>query len=323
MIERTQIYALNANPKLATAIARKLNIPVGNCEVRYFADGECLARPLDNVRGKEVYVIQSTAHPGSQNLMELLIFLDALKRADVKTINCVIPYFGYARQDRIAQPGEPITAKLVADCLQVAGADRIITIDLHTPQIQGFFNIPVNTLSVIPTFALEIKKYMDRSHILGKEIVVVSPDHGSANRARDLATNILDSTIAIIDKRRPEPNQAEVLYLIGEVKGKHAIIIDDIIDTGGTVVAASNALKKAGAISVSVAATHGIFSLDALKRIEEIGLSALFVTNSIEREYQPQWNSTVYIVDISDLLVEIIDHIARGLPIDERLLSYY
>lgn len=323
MIERTQIYALSANRHLGAAIAEKIGLELGHCEVRYFADGECLARPLDNVRGKEVYVIQSTSNPGAQNLVELLIFIDALKRADAKTINCVIPYFGYARQDRIAQPGEPISAKMVADCLQVAGADRIITIDLHTPQIQGFFDLPVNTLSVIPLFAEVINHYYADKRVASREIVVVSPDHGSSNRARDLATNISDSTIAIIDKRRPEPNQAEVLYLIGDVKGKHAIIIDDIIDTGGTVVAATDALKRAGVISVSAAATHAIFSRDALERIINAGVDALFVTDSIERQYLPLHTERVQIVSVADIIVEIIDHIARGLPVDERLLSYY
>ena len=323
MLETTIIFALSASRKLAQEIANLLNISLGNCEVHTFADGEIMARPIDAVRGKRVYVIQSTNEPGAANLMELLIFVDALKRADAESINCVIPYFGYSRQDRIARPGEPISAKLVADILTTAGADRVMTIDIHTPQIQGFLSIPVDILSPIPLFGRKIMSHFELDGIFGKDVVVVSPDHGSANRARDLATNIPGSTIAIIDKRRPEPNQAEVMNLIGEVKGKVAIIIDDMIDTGGTIITGTEALLKAGAISVYGACTHGIFSKGALERILASPVKRIIMTNTIEKDHSAFPKNRMKVISVAPIIAEVIEHIEKGIPIDQSLLSYY
>lgn len=323
MLETTIIFALSASRKLAHEIADILHIKLGNCEVHTFADGEIMARPIDSVRGKRVYVIQSTNEPGASNLLELLIFVDALKRADAESVNCVIPYFGYSRQDRIARPGEPISAKLVADLLTVAGANRVMTIDLHTPQIQGFFSIPVDILSPIPLFGEKLMAHFELDGIFGKDIVVVSPDHGSANRARDLATNIPGSTIAIIDKRRPEPNQAEVLHLIGEVKNKVAIIIDDMIDTGGTMIAGTDALLKAGAISVYGACTHGIFSRGALEKLLDSPIKRVIMTNTIEKDYSAFPINRIRVISVAPIFAEVIEHIEKGIPIDQSLLSYY
>lgn len=247
-----KIFALNSNKPLAKSIADTVGVELGKSDVKRFSDGEIQINIDESVRGKDVFLVQSTSAPVNDNLMELLIMIDAVKRASAKTINLVMPYYGYARQDRKTRAREPITAKLVADMLQAAGATRILSLDLHAPQIQGFFDIPVDNLMGAPLLA----DYF-LSHGLEKDAVVVSPDHGGVTRARKLA-EFLKTSIAIVDKRRPKANVAEVMNIIGDVKGKRAIIIDDMIDTAGTITLASQALIDAGATEVYASATHAV-----------------------------------------------------------------
>lgn len=269
-----KVFSLNSNPDLARQIAEHIGIKLGNCIVSSFSDGETQISIEESIRGSEVYVIQSTSAPVNQHLMELLIMIDALKRASAKTINVVIPYYGYARQDRKARAREPITAKLVANLLEKAGASRILTMDLHAPQIQGFFDIPVDQLLGVPTLA---------EYFLSKrigDVVIVSPDHGGVTRARKMADR-LKAPIAIIDKRRPRPNVSEVMNIIGDIQGKTAIIIDDIIDTAGTITLAANALVERGAKKVYACCTHPVLSGPALERIQNSAICELAVTNTI------------------------------------------
>ncbi len=271
---RLQVFTCNSNPALAKAICDHLEIPLGNSHVGRFSDGEIHVKLDESVRGSDVYVIQSTCDPVNQHLMELLVFVDALRRASAGTINVVIPYYGYARQDRKTRARDPITAKLVANLIETAGADRAITMDLHATQIQGFFNIPVDHLMGVPILA---------DYFRGKgldNVVVVSPDHGGVIRARRLAER-LESPIAIIDKRRPEPNVAEVMNIVGDVKGRKAIIIDDIIDTAGTITLAANALIEYGAKEVYACCTHPVFSGPAIERIRNSHITEMVVTNTI------------------------------------------
>ena len=239
MKNKTIVLALTSSVSLANEIVSQLGLPLGQCEVRHFADGEIMVELDQSVRGKDVFIVQSTCNPVSSNLMEVLICIDACKRASANSITCVMPYFGYARQDRKAKPRQPITAKLVSDLLEVAGADRIMTMELHASQIQGFFDIPVDDITAIGIIGHYFKeKNLD-------DVVVVSPDHGGVTRARKLA-EILHAPLAIIDKRRPKPNVAEAMNLIGDVNGKHAIIIDDIVDTAGTLVSGIDMLYENG-----------------------------------------------------------------------------
>ncbi|NLC97071.1 MAG: ribose-phosphate pyrophosphokinase [Erysipelotrichaceae bacterium] len=276
MNNETVIFALTSNVDLANEICKFLNLPLGNIEVFHFADGEILVQPQESVRGRNVYIIQSTCAPVTERLMEVLICVDACKRASAAEINLVIPYFGYARQDRKSRARQPITAKLVADLLQTAGANRVITIDLHASQIQGFFDIPIDDLTAIPMLG----QYFKTMGFKQNEIVVVSPDHGGTTRARNLA-NKLDAPIAIIDKRRPRPNVVEAQNVIGDIKGKICIVVDDICDTGGSLVAGCEILNKHGAKEIYAAITHGVFSRDALKTIEESHIKEMIVTNTI------------------------------------------
>ncbi|MCJ0588317.1 ribose-phosphate diphosphokinase, partial [Enterococcus cecorum] len=250
---KLKIFALNSNRPLAEKIAEAAGVELGKCTVKQFSDGEIQVNIEESIRGAHVYVVQSTSSPVNDNLMELLIMIDALKRASAKTINVVMPYYGYARQDRKARSREPITAKLVANMLQTAGATRMVTLDLHAAQIQGFFDIPVDHLMGAPLIA----NYFLEKGIVGDDVVVVSPDHGGVTRARKLA-EFLKSPIAIIDKRRPRANVAEVMNIIGQVEGKVCVLIDDMIDTAGTITLAANALKEAGAKSVYASCTHPV-----------------------------------------------------------------
>ncbi|MBI9009241.1 MAG: ribose-phosphate pyrophosphokinase [Tenericutes bacterium] len=272
---KVKIFALSSSQKLTSDIADYIGIPVSKCEVMRFADGELNVDIPETVRGHKVFVIQSTNFPVNEKIMELLIMIDALKRASAREVNVVIPYYGYSRQDRKAKAREPISAKLVADLLQTAGAARVISMDLHAAQIQGFFNIPIDNFRALPTIA----KYLQKKKL--KDICVVSPDHGGAGRARKLA-DVLGSRIAIIDKMRPKPNVAEVMNIIGEVEGKNCIIIDDMVDTAGSISAASVALKKAGAKKIYVCCTHPLLSGDAVKRIDESPIEELICTNTVE-----------------------------------------
>jgi ribose-phosphate pyrophosphokinase len=271
---RLQVFSCNSNPMLAQNICDHIGIPLGDGQVSKFSDGEIHIKVNESVRGSDVYVIQSTCDPVNQHLMELLVMVDALRRASAGTINVVIPYYGYARQDRKTRARDPITAKLVANLIETAGANRVITMDLHATQIQGFFNIPVDQLLGIPILA----EYLKSKGLA--DVVAVSPDHGGVIRARRLAER-LASPIAIIDKRRPEPNVAEVMNIIGDVSGKTAVIIDDIIDTAGTITLAANALLTHGASQVYACCTHPVFSGAAMDRIRESNIAEMIVTDTI------------------------------------------
>lgn len=273
-----KIFSLEGNQPLAQEVANLVGIPLGKSTVKRFADGEVQINIEESIRGCDVFIIQPTSNPVNEHLMELLIMIDACKRASAANINIVVPYYGYARQDRKARSREPITAKLVANLIETAGADRMIALDLHAPQIQGFFNMPIDHLMGVPILAEYFKNDTD---IDPEECVVVSPDHGGVTRARKLA-DILKTPIAIIDKRRPKPNVAEVMNIVGEIEGRTAIIIDDIIDTAGTITLAAQALKDKGAKDVYACCTHPVLSGPARERIENSAIKELVVTNSIQ-----------------------------------------
>lgn len=256
MLENTLIFSLSANKDLANKVASALGMEVSEVSLRRFPSGEIIAEPIETVRDKDVYIIQSTCPPVNENLMELLIFVDSLKRSSAREINVIIPYFGYARQDRKAQPRQPITSRLVADLLKVAGVDRVVIVDLHAPQIQGFFSCLVDELTAIPLLGHTIQKDLG---VDTSNMVTVSPDHGGVNRARRIAEK-LNTPLAIIDKRRTNSGSPEVMNIIGDVKDKDCYIIDDMIDTAGSAVAAAAALKQAGAKTVKIAATHAVLS---------------------------------------------------------------
>lgn len=274
--KKVKIFSLSANRPLAEEIAKSIGIELSSCDVLHFADGEINVNINETVRGHHVFVIQPTSAPVNEHLMELLIMCDALKRASAKTINLVIPYYGYSRQDRKARSRQPISAKLVADLLQTAGADRVISMDLHAAQIQGFFNIPIDNFLGLPIL---VNYFLDK-HLDGKDVIVVSPDHGGVTRAREFA-KVLECPIAIIDKRRPEPNKAEVMNILGDIKDKTCILVDDMVDTAGTLTAGADALMKAGAKEVFAACTHGVLSNPAIERIQNSSLKALVITDTI------------------------------------------
>lgn len=278
---KLQIFSCNSNPVLAAEIAQHIGIALGDVHIAHFSDGETRVTLNESVRGGDVFVIQSTSEPVNHHIMELLVMIDALKRASAKTINVVIPYYGYARQDRKARAREPITAKLVANLLETAGADRVIAMDLHATQIQGFFDIPVDHLLGVPILA----EYFKEKQL--QDVVVVSPDHGGVTRARKLAEH-LKAPLAIIDKRRPQPNVVEVMNIVGEVKGCTAIIVDDIIDTAGTMSLAANALIDHGALAVYACGTHPVLSGPAIERIQHSQIRELIVTNSIPLQTEKQ-----------------------------------
>ena len=318
MNRKVMIFSLTSSKKLATQVAFILGLPISNVEVMHFDDGEIMVRSLESVRDSNVYIIQSTCPPVTENLMEVLIFTDALKRSSAHEINVVIPYFGYARQDRMARPREPITAKLIADLLTAAGIKRIITVDIHTLQIQGFFAVPVEIMSVLPMFGHHLRQRLENENIPLDQVVVVSPDHGSAIRARDLASLLPNSQIALIDKRRPAPNKAEVSSLIGDVYGKIAIIVDDIVDTGGTMIAASDLLKKHGAKRILACATHGVFSQNALELLKQSPIDLLTITDSIEHDNL----QGIEVISVAPMLGQVIDHIEKGLPLSPIYDAY-
>lgn len=269
-----KVFTLNSNPDLAHEIVEHIGVPMGKSSATRFSDGEVQVNIEESIRGCDVYLVQSTCQPANEHLMELLIMIDACKRASANTVNLVMPYYGYARQDRKARSREPITAKLVANLLEKAGADRVLAIDLHATQIQGFFDIPVDQLMGVPILG----DYFQGKNL--DDIVVVSPDHGGVVRARKMADR-LKAPIAIIDKRRPKPNVAEVMNIVGNIEGKTAIIIDDIIDTAGTITLAANALVEYGAKEVYACCTHPVLSGPAIERIENSKIKELVVTNTI------------------------------------------
>ena len=269
-----KVFSGNSHTELAEEIASIMGKPLGKATVTKFSDGEFSVNIWESVRGIDVYIVQPTCNPVNDNLMELLIMIDAMKRASAGRINAVLPYYGYARQDRKAKARDPITAKLVADLIMAAGADRVVTMDLHANQIQGYFNIPVDHLVGMPILARYFKeKAMD-------DVVVVSPDHGSVTRARSMA-EYLNCPIAIVDKRRPEPNKSEIMNIIGNIEGKNCIIIDDMIDTAGTITNAANAIKDLGAKAVYACATHPVLSGPAVERIEKSAIEELVLLNTI------------------------------------------
>ncbi len=269
-----KLFTLNSNPKLAAEIAKIIGVELGKSSVARFSDGEVQINIEESIRGCDVYVVQSTSAPVNEHIMELLIMIDALKRASARTINIVMPYYGYARQDRKARAREPITSKLIANLLETAGASRVITLDLHAPQIQGFFDIPIDHLMGVPILA----SYFEEKNL--NDIVIVSPDHGGVTRTRKMADR-LKAPIAIIDKRRPRPNVSEVMNIVGNIEGKTAILIDDIIDTAGTITLAANALIENGAKEVYACCTHPVLSGPAIERIHNSKIKELVVTNSI------------------------------------------
>ena len=302
-----KLFTLNSNPELAQEIADLLGCELGKSSIKHFSDGEVQIAIEESVRGKEVYLVQSTSQPGSEHVMELLIMIDALKRASAETINVIIPYYGYARQDRKASSREPITAKLVANMLEKAGATHIITMDLHAPQIQGFFNMPVDQL--LGGRILE-KHFADKGL---EDAIVVAPDNGGLGRARTLA-NYLDAPIGFIDKRRMEPGEPETVNIVGDIKGKNVIIIVDIVDTATTIALAANVLVENGAKAVYACCTHAVLSGDSVQRIEESAVTELVVTNTI-RVPEEKRTPKIKILSVAPLLAEAIEHVHNQKPV--------
>lgn len=296
-----KIFTGNANRELVRKICNELNVPMGDCEVTHFSDGEINVNIGETVRGCDVFIIQPTNSPVNENLMELLILIDAVKRASAGRINAVIPYYGYARQDRKTKAREPITAKLVADLITTAGADRVVCMDLHAGQIQGYFDIPVDHLSAVPILANYFKNIVDH------ETVAVSPDLGGVTRTRTFA-NILDCPIAIIEKRRPKANVSEVMNVIGDIEGKNVILVDDIIDTAGTITKAASVLKNFGAKKVYGCATHGVLSGPAIERICESELEKFVITDTIPLDDMCKVDK-IEVVSVSHILGEAIRRI--------------
>ena len=294
-----EILAGNANKPLAEAIAAELGLSLSDAEVGKFSDGEISITLPKTVRGKDVFIIQSTSAPVNDNLMELLIMIDACKRASAGRITAVMPYFGYARQDRKARPRDPITAKLVADILTTAGANRVLTMDLHAAQIQGFFEIPVDHLYGAPLLARYYKNKM------GEDWVVVSPDVGSVGRARNFASRV-NAPIAIVDKRRPKANAIEVMNLIGDVRGKSCLLVDDMIDTAGTIVKGAEALMNNGAKEVYACCTHGVFSGPAMERISASPIKELAVLDTIDMPEEVKNNPKIKILSVAKLIAKAI-----------------
>jgi ribose-phosphate pyrophosphokinase len=303
MLERIRVFTGNANLELARKITENLGVTLGKAHVTSFSDGETRVEINENVRGMDVFIIQPTCPPVNITLMELLIMIDAVRRASADRITAVIPYYGYARQDRKVAPRAPITAKLVADLITQAGANRVLAMDLHAGQIQGFFNIPVDNLFATPILLDHIKK-----NYLDDNIVIVSPDTGGVERARAFGKR-LGASLAIIDKRRDGPNEAQVMNIIGHVKGKRVILLDDMIDTAGTVVQAAKALKEEGAIEVTVCCTHPVLSGPALERIEQSDLKEVIVTDTVPLHEKAKACSRIKVLSVSGLLSEAVRRI--------------
>ena len=306
-----KILSGTSNPRLSKEISKKLKSKLVNTNIKRFADGEIYIEINENIRGNSVFVIQSTSNPANDNIMELLLCIDALRRSSAKNITAVIPYFGYARQDRKVAPRTSISAKVVSNLITNAGANRIVTVDLHAGQIQGFFDIPVDNLFTTPLFARYIKKKFK-----SKNLVCVSPDVGGVQRTRGLATKI-KADLAIIDKRRPAPGKSQVMNIIGEVKGKNCIIVDDIIDSGGTIVNAVAALKKAGAIDVYVFITHAVLSGEAAEKIKRSKIKKLIITDTIDNTAKIKNNSKIEVISIAPLMAEAINRISNSTSVSD------
>ena len=301
-----KILSGTSNPSLSKSISKHLKLKLVNTNIKKFADGEIYVEINENIRGNSVFVIQSTATPANDNLMELLLCIDALRRSSAKNITAVIPYFGYARQDRKVVPRTSISAKLVSNLITNAGAHRVLTVDLHAGQIQGFFDMPVDNLFTTPIFARYIRK-----NIKNKDLLCVSPDAGGIERTRGLATKI-KADLAIIDKRRPEPGKSKVMNIVGNVQGKDCIIVDDIIDSGGTIVNAADALVKKGAKNVYVFVTHAVLSGDAISKIQKSKVKKLIITDSIDNSKKIRKASKIEVLSIAQLMAEAIKRISNS-----------
>ena len=306
-----KILTGNSNKQLSNKISKNLKNKLVNTSIRKFADGEIYIEINENIRGNSIFIIQSVSSPANDNLMELLLCIDALKRSSAKNITAVIPYFGYARQDRKVVPRTSISAKLVSNLITNAGADRVVTVDLHAGQIQGFFDIPVDNLFATPIFAKHIKR-----KIKSNNIICVAPDVGGVERARALGKK-LDVGLAIVDKRRPSPGKSQVMNVIGNVKNKICILTDDIIDSGGTIVNAADALVKRGAKEVHVYATHGVFSGDAVKKIKNSKIKNLVITDSIDSSDKLRKVRNIEVLSISILLAEAIKRISNSTSVSD------
>ncbi len=306
-----KIFAGNSNPALAHAITRYMGIPLGIAMVGSFSDGEIQVEFRENVRGMDVFVVQSTCQPVNDNIIELLVMIDALKRASASRVTAVMPYYGYARQDRKVASRAPITAKLIADLITTAGADRVLTIDLHAGQIQGFFDIPVDHLYAGPIMAEAIKAQHNAF-----ECTVVSPDAGGVERARAFAKK-LGTNLAIIDKRRSKPNESEVMHVIGDVSGRDAILLDDMVDTAGTLVKAAQALEAAGARKVYACCSHGVLSGEAIERINRSVIEKLYITDTIPTQKKAENCDKLQVESIAPLLGEAISRIHREVSVSE------
>src|SRR2546426_1532014 len=295
-----KLFAGNSNPPLAEEISQYLKVPLGKSVVETFSDGESKVEIKENVRGTDVFVLQSTSAPGNDNLMELLLMLDAFKRASANRITAVIPYYGYARQDRKVIPRVPISAKLVADLITTAGASRMLTMDLHSGQIQGFFDIPVDNLYATPVLLQHLKKQLNHN-----EVTIVSPDAGGVERARDFATR-LDASLAIIDKRRVGPNVVAEMNIIGQVKGQTAVLLDDMVDTAGTLTMAAEALKREGARKILSCCTHAVLSGPAIQKIADSPLTELMVTNTIPLRPEEDKSKKIKVLSVPNLIGEAV-----------------
>ena len=306
-----KILTGNSNKNLSKKISKYLKNKLVNSSIRRFSDGEIYIEINENIRGNSIFIIQSVSYPANDNLMELLLCIDALKRSSAKNITAVIPYFGYARQDRKVVPRTSISAKLVSNLITKAGADRIVTVDLHAGQIQGFFDIPVDNLFSTPIFSRHIKKNINK-----KNLICVAPDVGGVERARALG-KILNVGLAIIDKRRPTPGKSQVMNVIGNVKGKICLIVDDIIDSGGTIVNAAKALKERGAKEVHVYVTHGVFSGEAVEEIKKSHIKNLVITDTIDNAAKVKNANNIHVLTISNLIGEAIKRISNSTSVSD------
>jgi len=305
-MENTKIFSGTSNKPLVDAVCKYLDVKAGKAKIRRFSDGETFIEIVESVRGSNVFVIQSTCPPVNENIMELMIMTDALKRASARSITAVIPYYGYARQDRKVLPRSPISAKLVAEIILVAGISKVVTVDLHAGQIQGFFDIPVDHIYATPIFIDYLK-----DKFANDEIVIVSPDAGGMERARIYAKR-LDASLSMTDKRRPNQNQAEIMNVIGDVKNKMAIIVDDMVDTAGTAIQAANALIREGARGVTLCCTHGVLSGNAIKKINDSDLDEVIISDTINPSKETINSKKIKVLSISKLLGEAIKRIIAG-----------
>ncbi|MBQ0004670.1 MAG: ribose-phosphate diphosphokinase [Clostridiales bacterium] len=308
-LSNIKVFSCNSHPELAQEIADKLGVKLGDSTVKQFSDGEISVSIWESVRGKDVFIIQSTCAPVNDNIMELLIMTDAVKRASAKSVTAVMPYYGYARQDRKAKARDPITSKLVANMLVGAGVDRVVTMDLHANQIQGYFDIPVDHMIGQPLLV----EYFKEKNL--EDLVVVSPDHGSVTRARNMAKP-LNAPIAIIDKRRPEPNKSEIMNIIGDIKGKNCVIVDDMIDTAGTICNAAKALIDLGAKSVYAGATHAVLSGPAIERIEASPIKEMVLLNTMPIPEEKMLDKFT-VLSVGEIFAETIARIATNKPVSD------